>query len=512
MSERKLPDWYSLPTGSRPAGYSRMIHDHALQVLPRTRLTFISEKAVRREEHVDGRTQVILPPQYNPGDGLGEQLEFALKHEGVDLEVLSALFRALPRAPLERQLTRWIRARPTGQYARKLWFLYELLSGRRLALRDAHTGNYVELLDPEVYYTGTELRSRRHRVIDNLLGNAEFCPVVRRTKMLVELESKELQRQAKELVGKYDEDTLRRAVGYLFTKETRSSFQIEGENPDSSRTMRFVGMLRDIEKIDDLDEYELVRLQNGIVMKGAEDSGFRKEPNYVGENLGVTRQLIHFIAPRPEDVPSLMNGWRLCVQRMADAQVAPIVQAACAAFGFVFIHPFTDGNGRIHRLLIHWVLARAGFSPRGLIFPVSATILKRRGEYDKALEHFSGPLMRLIQYDELEDGRIEIRNETAGYYRFVDCTHLAEALGRWTEETIKVELKEELDFMVSYRDARRAINEVADLPDREINSFIKIVLNNRGRMSSTKRPMFSRLSDDQVAAMVGAIKSAFRIS
>jgi len=48
--------------------------------------------------------------------------------------------------------------------------------------------------------------------------------------------------------------------------------------------------------------------------------------------------------------------------------------------GFVLIHPFEDGNGRIHRFLIHHVLARRGFTPQGLLFPVSAVMLHdRRG-------------------------------------------------------------------------------------------------------------------------------------
>ena len=59
------------------------------------------------------------------------------------------------------------------------------------------------------------------------------------------------------------------------------------------------------------------------------------------------------------------------------------------AFGFVYIHPFEDGNGRIHRYLMHHVLARRGFNPSGVIFPVSAAILDKIDEYREVLESYS---------------------------------------------------------------------------------------------------------------------------
>ena len=76
----------------------------------------------------------------------------------------------------------YVRSRPTGKYARRLWFLYEFLTDRTLPLNDLRQGNYVDLLGPEAYYTvGSPRRVRRQRVNDNLLGDRRFCPTVRRT-------------------------------------------------------------------------------------------------------------------------------------------------------------------------------------------------------------------------------------------------------------------------------------------------------------------------------------------
>ena len=60
----------------------------------------------------------------------------------------------------------------------------------------------------------------------------------------------------------------------------------------------------------------------------------------------------------------------------------PVVHAAAIAFGYVFMHPFDDGNGRIHRFLIHNILARRDFTPDGLIFPISAATLNNLDAYD----------------------------------------------------------------------------------------------------------------------------------
>ena len=85
-------------------------------------------------------------------------------------------------------------------------------------------------------------------------------------------------------------------------------------------------------------------------------------------------------------------------ERMVDGGVHPVVHAAAVAYGFVFLHPFEDGNGRIHRFLIHNILARSGFTPEGVMVPVSAAMLRSPAEYDASLEALSRPLMPLLDY------------------------------------------------------------------------------------------------------------------
>jgi len=496
------PASIDVPSGTEPAGYAKVIIDFALTVTTPCRLTFIAAKGAKRTIERDGKTVLVLPPAYRQEPGLASHLTFALKHEGVNLEVLAALFERIDLEPFERELDELVAARPTGRYVRQLWFLYEYLTDRRLGASDLGTGNYVPLLDEAEYYTAPARRSSRHRILDNLLGTRAFCPMVRRTERLRDFESKHLAEEAAKIVAEFDEDAIRRAVSYLYTKETRSSFSIEGESPSSSKTERFVGLLKAVPGIDKLTREQLVRLQSEAVDPRFAEGDYRKSQVYVGEQVDLVRQKIHFIAPRPEDVAAMMEGLLECQRRMEGPALDAVVQAAVAAFGFVFIHPFEDGNGRIHRLLIHYVLSRNGFTPKGIIFPVSAVMLQRRHEYDEALEQFSVPVMRLVDYEEHGDGTVDVKNETGHLYRYFDATPMAEALYGWVEQTVRDEFRRELEFIAGFRKIRQEVDAIVALPDKQANLFITLCLQNNGRLSPTKRTRhFSRLTDKEVAAL-----------
>ena len=146
---------------------------------------------------------------YWPGDSTGDHLEFALKYDGVNLGILSALFETVP----EDEISGWIISKPTGKYARRIWFLFEFLTGKELPLPDLTRGNYIDLLEPERYYTTAPgRRVQRQRIIDNLLGGRSFCPIIRRTDKLVAMESIDLSKRCEEVVTAYSPELLRRAL------------------------------------------------------------------------------------------------------------------------------------------------------------------------------------------------------------------------------------------------------------------------------------------------------------
>ena len=490
----------SVPSGTQPIGYAKVILDRKLSVLPPHRLSFVGKGATRVIQ--DGhQEQVVYTAQYDPGPTDSAHLEFAIKHEGVNLEVLDAYFTA--RGPdLEAELTQRVQATPTGVFARRLWCLYEWLTGRRLPLDDMTVGNYQPLLDPSEYVTfeGDE-RFKRQRLVDNLLGVRDFCPIVRRTQALKTSEEGNLAAAVSQLVKNYSEEAIRRAVNYLYTRETRSSFEIENEHPDDKRIDRYMALLRDVPRIDQLNERELVRIQNETVESRFAEGSFRTEQNYVGETIGFNKEKVHYLPPRPEEIRRLMLGWLSTSSRLSTATIDPVIHAGLLSFAFVFLHPFLDGNGRMHRLLIHHVLSRRRFTPADLIFPVSAVIVRKVREYDDCLESFSRPVMSLVDYQMDEEGCVTVSEDTSRFYRFPDLTRMVEDLYRWVTDTINSDFRNELDFVVEFQKLREEIRRVVDLPDRLLRLFVRVAVHNGGRISNSKRAKFDSLTDKEIASM-----------
>ncbi len=490
----------------KPVGYGELVRRYFLDVIPHYVKSFIAEKG-RRKTVIEGywRTE-IYTKRYDPGDNLENHLTFALKFEGINLEILNALFSVVDHKALER----FIKETPTGKYARKIWFLYEYLMGKELDLDSTKVTNYVDLLDQTKYYTAKGIPHRRQKVTDNLLGDRRFCPMVRHTDNLKNFIDLQLDKKGMKVVGNYPEEVLRRAVSYLFTRETKSSFEIERATPDQKRAARFVELLRIADDREFFNKPSLVELQQATVDERFANHDFRTEQNYVGQTVSFGNELVDFVAPKPEDIPELMEGMFYAYKRMMSSAVHPVVIAAAISFGFVFIHPFDDGNGRIHRFLVHNILAKRRFTPQGLIFPISATMLRKIKEYYEMLELFSEPLLPLLDFELDSDGRMKVKNETGIHYKYIDMTAIAERLFGLIQDTIEKELVSELDFILDYDKAKLTIRDIVDMPDQLIDLFIRLCIENNGSLSKNKRKAkFEQLTNGEVAQMEECVSNAF---
>ena len=494
-------------TQIRLAGYAILIEKYGLSTLPNWHTSSVSPTGTLRSTVQDGQVESVYPQSYWPGDGIGDHLEFALKYDGVNLGILSALFDVVPAD----EIATWINSKPTGKYARRIWFLYEFLTGQKLPLPDLTKGNYTPLLELDRYYAVVPgRRMQRQRVIDNLLGGKDFCPVIRRTEKLAAMEGISLRKWCEEAVTSYPPELLRRALSYLYNKETKSSFEIEHIKPSASRTEKFIGLLEMAEHKDFCEKPLLIDVQNRIVDPRFQDTDYRANQNYVGQTISYQKQLVHYVCPKPNDLPELMKGLLTAHQAMKEGAVPAIIHAAAISYGFVFMHPFEDGNGRIHRFLIHNIMFLRGAIPKGLMFPVSAAMLKNPALYDHSLETFSSPLMRLVEYDLDDFGQMTVSGKTGHLYRYIDMTAQAEALYDFVKLTIEHELVEELDFLANYDKTKQAIQEIVDMPDRLIDLFIQLCLQNNGRLSTKKREShFGFLTDDELAGMESAVREGY---
>ncbi|MVT09421.1 Fic family protein [Chitinophaga tropicalis] len=459
-----------------------------------------------------GNIEQVYSRKYAPHeDSPMSHLEFSLKYDDLSLPFLRRVFGNIAIEDVER----FIELSPSGKYSRRIGFLFEFLTGKQLSIRKPISGNYVDLLDDDKYVTGNIVKNTRWRINDNLLGTVSYCPIIRKTNRLKELLKQDITAKLEQLKTDFSPAVFQRAINYLYNKETRSSYEIEKEQPTPDRMEKFVALLTQAgveETSTILDEQRLTQLQNAIVDSRFAAKGFRDFQNYIGQSLPGYLDLIHYICPPPVFVKSMMDGLAAVANKTIG--VSSEIRAAVISFGFVFIHPFEDGNGRIHRFLIHDVLVHDGSVPKGLIIPVSAHMVNNIRDYDTILERYSKPLMQFIKYTKNNEGGIEVLNpeEVESYYRFPDLTEQSIYLAETIHATLKEDMPEELLFIQRYDEVKRALQYIVDMPDRNINLMILFLHQNKGIFPKRRREQFSKLTDKEVEEMEIVYRKIFEIA
>lgn len=483
-------------------------------LLRELQLTDIEPPFVRSEVRASARRTVESPelvletyPQTYACTTFQKHLQFALRHEPLDLRVWQPVMEALPA----EVIIDWVAGQPNSGYARRAWYLFERLREERLDLPDSKAP-FVDLADGDLQLVGQGGRyemplSQRHRVRENLLGPIGYCPLVRRSKLLKQRGETNYGAEARALTVGLDPLLFRRAADYLYRSETRSSYAIEGETPAPDREERFLSVLAQAGRQNVATEAELVRLQNEIVQdRRFAATGWRTLQNYVGRTRVDYSEDVRYVCPKPQDLPELMAGWMELVGRMVRAEVHDVVPlAACAAFGFVYLHPFEDGNGRLHRFLVHHLLAEAEYTPEGVIFPVSAAIQRRMKEYETVLETVSRLVNPRVRYGLDATNRMTVANDTARLYRYPDLTRHAEFLYECIEETLRKDWPEELHFLQLFDGACRDVEAVVELPDNRLRLLVKLLLQNHGRLAKGKRGLFGVVTDQELERIEEAV-------
>ena len=493
-----------IPKASQLAGFAALAQALGLQA-PVRRPCCVAAKHIGGGRRKQGGFH-IFDKRYRPRDRVIDHLTFALRYENIDLLVLKRIFKSLSRAVLEDG----IRSTPTGTYTRRVWFFYEMLTGRTLDIEDAANVTATDALDAKAYFTGKAKLSRRHKVRDNLLGNADWSPVIRRTKPLEAFTALGLAERAAKVVDHAGQHLVRRAASFLLLADSRASFEIEAEHVQHSRLVRWAKAVLEAGK-NTLTLKDIIRLHRVLI----EDTrfvlpGLRPDGVFLGGRDTLNDPLPEFIGARPHDLDELCLGMLAANERMRDDGLDPVLQASATAFGFIFVHPFQDGNGRVHRCLIHHVLAERKYTPQGMVFPVSSVMLERIDEYRRMLQAHCAPLMDFIEWRPTAEQNVEVLNDTADLYRYFDCTEAAEFLYACVQRTVAHDLPKEIDYLRRHDQAMTGITQMIDMPDRLAQNLILLIRQNDGILSKNKlQKDFSALTDDEVQRLEHIVQDAF---
>jgi hypothetical protein len=470
-------------------------------------------RSVSRVEHVGN--ELAIPAAMTPGADILDHVLFALKHEGTDLQVLAA---ACEHITAERVLER-LRATPKGAYVRKLGAIWEGVTGRHLGELPSISGApTVPLFDPERYLVDTTARrDRRWGVSMNGLGDWSFCPSVRRTPEITSLLAADPLGQVRAFLQEVPPEQVERVLAWAYLHETRSSYAIEGERPNASKAEAFAALLRKAREQSDLTESDLVELQNAVVTNPlAREPAFRHTQNHLSNNIPGAAG-VSYVPPPPEMLHSLLATQSALANARLNPELDPLVRAALVSFGFVFAHPFADGNGRLSRYLAHYTLCHSGGLPDGAILPLSTAMKRNELAYLRALQSFSAPARRLWTVKWIDADQFEYTLFGNGcVYRYWDATECVRFFCDMALEAVRKDLRAEVKFLSLYDEVVREVNARFDIVGSTLSQLILMAYQNQGVLSKNRRKQFAdRVEEDaldfieaQVSALVRRLDGA----
>ncbi|ANF57257.1 Fic family protein [Halotalea alkalilenta] len=473
----------------------------AYGVLPLGRLPVMSRMGGRRATQVNEgfRLETYTEPM-RPAAEPAAHLQFHLRHEVPHLEFLARLFERTGPDFVQA----WVAGEPTGQYARRAAFLYEWLTGHVLEVPERLGGNYVDAIDEAKLVAASSdwvTKVPRWRVNDNLAGTREFCPIVVKTDAVETAAALAVSRLFGELTDEFGEDLLQRAAVWMTLRESKASFAIEGEADRVGRVQRFADVMarRTGQGEVPLSDAALAALQQEILGDRTTIAhfGIRQSPVFVGEMVRY-QEVVHYVAPAADEVDAMLEGLRVFLDR-TEGQ-SPVMRSAVAAFGFVYIHPLADGNGRVHRFLVNDILRRDGVIPDPVILPISAVITDDAGErrgYDRVLDQVSKPLMQAVR-DHLAFGSTQTAypdgvssnfvfqggDQARPLWRYPELGPHVVFLANIVSRTLTEQMREESRYLRSHARARAALKEVVEMPDHQADRVLRSIEQNRGELSN----------------------------
>ena len=472
---------------------------------------------VKPVTRIEQRPDLLAVPRHAAPDAEASILDhalFALKHEPIQLAILHEALKLVPADDLARAFD----AQRTSGYLRRAAFVWEKANGKALPLSgDTTGGNYVDFFDRKTYLTGPLWeRNPKYRVNFNGIGPYEFCPTVRRDLELERRGQDVLSRLGAWVSDPAHAQLVDRVMGWAYLSETRDTYAIENEAPSPDKERAFLQAMERLRDRTPLSEDYLVELQNVVITNDLKlEHGFRNRQNWL-QRGGRGALAVRYVPPAPHDLGPLIDG----LIRMANARegdVPPLVRAALVSFGFVFLHPFMDGNGRVSRLLAHHslnfheVLPTIGGNPA--ILPLSVAMKRNEREYLAALEAFSKPARQLWDVTAIADSEFvfDFASSPLAYAHW-SGEAAAAFVTACAEAALEQSLVDETAFVQAYDQAHERIDDAFDLPDRTINLLIQWIRQNGFKMPERRRNAAEliTLAPEQIARIEAIVADCFR--
>lgn len=494
-------------------GYEQLLSQIGLRMPPLDRPARI--KPVTRIEIIQG--VLAVPKNVAPAEAASVLVhaQFALKHEGVNLAILHEAMKLVPA----QEMTSALSEQPKAAYLRRLAFIWEKANGSELDLPWASTGgNYVDMFDPREHYTGHVWeKSTRLRVNFNGLGPYHYCPVVLRDDRL-ELRGDRVLRELKVWANDPgNADLVDRIMNWAYLSETRDSYAIENEEASPDKTRAFMAAMQHLADRSPLTEDYIAALQQAVVSRPElAEFQFRCHQNWL-QRGGRGALSVRYVPPPPETLPALMDGF----MQMANVrdQTPALIKAALVSFGFVFLHPFGDGNGRLSRLLAHHSLNYNDALPDAhgtpAILPLSVAMKKDEKGYLQALESFSRKARALWDVTYIDGSQFDFRFASSTMiYASWSGQVASEFITACAESALEQTLVEETIYLQAYDQVFEKIDTTFDLPNRTINLLIQWIHQNDCRMPERRKNSqeLFMLKPGEIEAIEIIVQSAFGAS
>jgi Fic family protein len=192
-------------------------------------------------------------------------------------------------------------------------------------------------------------------------------------------------------------------------KEAVFSSQIEGTRTTFQELLSFeagqLSLFRDKEDTREVHNYvraldyglerletfplsvRLIREIHEILMQGVRGERMtpgevRRSQNWIGRP-GATLEKARYVPPLPKEMHDCLSDLEKFIH--SDSDLPPLLRIGMIHYQFEAIHPFLDGNGRVGRLLVTFLLVAWGLLSQPLLYLSNFIDVNRQEYYDRLL-------------------------------------------------------------------------------------------------------------------------------